>query len=64
VRFKLIPWNPAKGVNPPKIKQDEITPLDSEQARALLDARKGDRLEALYVLSLTPSGCGSEMRSG
>jgi integrase len=53
VRFKLIPSNPAKRVNPPKIKQDEITPLDSEQARALLDAGKGDRLEALYVHSLT-----------
>jgi integrase len=47
VRFNLIPSNLAK------IEQDEITPLDSEQARALLDAGKGDRLEALYVLSLT-----------
>jgi hypothetical protein len=47
VRFNLIPSNPAK------IEQDEITPLDSEQARALLDAGKGDGLEALYVLSLT-----------
>jgi integrase len=53
VRFNLIPSNPAERVDPPKIRQDEITPLDSEQARALLDAGKGDRLEALYVLSLT-----------
>jgi integrase len=47
VRFNPIPSNPAK------IKQDGITPLDSEQARALLDAGKEDRLQALYVLSLT-----------
>jgi integrase len=53
VRFNLIPSNPANRVNPPKVKQNEITPLDSEQARALLDAGKGDGLEALYVLSLT-----------
>jgi integrase len=44
VRFNPIPSNPAK------IKQDGITPLDSEQARALLDAGKEGRLEALYVL--------------
>ena len=47
MRFNPIPSNPAK------IKQDGITPLDSEQARALLDAGKEDRLEALYVLSIT-----------
>ena len=47
MRFNPIPSNPAK------IKQDGITPLDSEQARALLDAGKEDRLQALYVLSLT-----------
>jgi hypothetical protein len=55
VRFNLIPSNPAQRVDPPKVRQDEITPLDSEQARALLDAGKGDRLEALYVLSLSLS---------
>ena len=53
MKFNLLPSNPAKRVDPPKIRQDEITPLDSEQARALLDAGKGDGLEALYVLSLT-----------
>jgi integrase len=53
VRFNLIPSNPAKRVDLPKIKQDETTPLDSEQARALLDAGKEDQREALYVLSLT-----------
>jgi integrase len=55
VRFHLIPFNPASRVDPPKVRQDEIAPLDAEQARRLLDAAKGDPLEALYVVSLT---CG------
>ena len=58
VRFNLIPFNPASRVDPPKIRQDEITPLDAEQARTFLDAAKGDRHECLYVLSLT---CGLRM---
>jgi integrase len=53
VRFNLIPANPASRVDPPKIRQDEITPLDAEQARTLLEAAKGGMHEPLYVLSLT-----------
>jgi integrase len=53
VRFSLIPFNPAARVDPPKVRQEEITPLDSEQARVFLEAAKGDRFEALCVLSLT-----------
>jgi integrase len=53
VRFNLIPFNPASRVDPPKVRQDEITPLDAEQARAFLDAARGERFEALYILSLT-----------
>jgi integrase len=53
VRFNLIPFNPAARVDPPKIRQEEITPLDAEQARRFLHAARGDRFEALYVLSLT-----------
>jgi hypothetical protein len=64
VRFNLIPSNPANRVNPPKVKQNEITPLDSEQARALLDAGKGEMGSKLFTYSLSPSGCGSEKRSG
>jgi len=60
VRFNLIPFNPASRVDPPKIRQDEITPLDAEQARTFLEAASvaGDRHECLYVLSLT---CGLRM---
>jgi len=53
VRFNLIPFNPAARVDPPKVRQEESTPLDSEQARVFLEAGKGDKFEALYVLSFT-----------
>lgn len=46
VRFNLIPTNPASKVDPPKIRQDEITPLDSAQGRTFLDAANGERLSA------------------
>jgi integrase len=52
-RFNLIPFNPAARVDPPKIRQEEITPLDAEQARRFLHAAREDGFEALYVLSLT-----------
>ena len=58
VELRLIPRNPAASARPPRIRQEEITPLDTEQARALLGAAKGDRFECLYVLSLT---CGLRM---
>jgi integrase len=37
---------------PPKVERKEINPLDREQAKALLEAASGDRLEALYVLAV------------
>jgi integrase len=56
--FNLIPTNPASKVDPPKVRRDEITPLDAQQARTFLDAARGGRFECLYVLSLT---CGLRM---
>ena len=53
MRGDLIPRNPAAHANEPKVKQEEIEPLDAAQARTLLDAARGDRYEALYVLCLT-----------
>jgi len=55
VRWNLIPRNPAAIADPPKVRKEEIKPLDAEQARTLLRVagETGDRLEALYVLSLT-----------
>ena len=55
VRGDLIPRNPAAHANKPKVRQKEIEPLDAAQTLALLDAARGDRYEALYVLCLA---CG------
>src|SRR5829696_8633019 len=52
VRGDLIPRNPAAHANKPKVRQEEIEPLDAEQARRFLDAARGDRYEALYLLCL------------
>jgi integrase len=52
VKGDLIPRNPATHANKPKVKQDEIEPLEASQAAAFLKAAKGDRFEALYILCL------------
>jgi len=52
VKGDLIPRNPAAHANKPKVRQDEIEPLDAEQARTFLYAARGDRYEALYLLCL------------
>jgi integrase len=48
----LIPRNVCDAVKPPKVERKEITPLDRQQAKTLLEAASGDRLEALYVLAV------------
>jgi integrase len=48
----LIPRNACEAVKPPKVERKEITPLDRQQAKVLLGAASGDRLEALYVLAV------------
>ena len=48
----LVGRNVSDGLKPASAKRHEIDPLTVEQARSLLDAAKGDRLEALYVLAL------------
>ena len=52
VRWHLIPRNPADAVNAPKPTPKEIRPLSAPEARKLLEAARGDRLEALYVLAV------------
>ena len=53
VRSDLIPRNPAAHATKPKVFQKEVEPLNANQAKALLEAARGDRHEALYVLCLT-----------
>jgi integrase len=49
----LIPRNAAKGIRLPQGKKKEIRPLSPDEARALLVAAQGDRLEALYLLAIS-----------
>src|SRR5215216_2367801 len=58
VELRLIARNPAASADPPKVRHEEITPLDTDQTRVFLDAARGQKYEALYVLSLT---CGLRM---
>jgi len=48
----LIPKNVADGLKPSKPRKKEINPLNLEQAKAFLEAARGDRYEALYVLAV------------
>jgi integrase len=53
MRWGLVPRNVAAAVDPPKVRTPEMKPLSPIQARALLEAARGNRLEALYVLAVT-----------
>lgn len=56
VRWGLVPRNVTEATSPPKVSREtrkEIRPLTRDQARDLLEAARGDRVEALYVLALT-----------
>ncbi len=44
--------NPADDLDAPRGRADEVHPLTREEARRLLEAVRGDRLEALYVAAL------------
>jgi integrase len=52
LKGNLVARNVAALTSPPRVPHYEIRPLDAPQARALLDAASGTRLEALYVLAL------------
>ena len=52
-RWGLISQNPASLVELPRMPSTEIAPLTRTEARQMVSALKGDRLEALYTLTLT-----------
>jgi integrase len=52
VRWNLIAQNVCDLVSPPRRKRFEIQPLSLEQAQQLLQAARGHRSEALFVLAL------------
>jgi integrase len=53
VRWGTVSRNVCKATTPPKPNPEEIHPLDAEQAKRVLEASRGNRLEALYVLAVT-----------
>lgn len=55
VRWRNVGRNVAAELTPPKEYRREIRVLTPRQVRQLLDAARGDRLEAAYVL---PATCG------
>ena len=52
-RWGVVARNVADLVDAPRRARQEMKVLTSKQARALLEAAQGDRLEALYVLALS-----------
>lgn len=54
----LVPRNVAEGIRP-RGRKKEMRPLAPEQARAVLEAERGERFEALLVVA---AHCG--LRSG
>ena len=52
MRWDLIPRSPADSVKAPTPTPKEMHPLSANEARLLLEAAQGDKLEALYVLAI------------
>jgi integrase len=53
MRVDLVPRNVATLVRPPRPAHFEMQPLSVAQVHQLLDAARGDRYEALYILALS-----------
>jgi integrase len=53
LRLGLVPRNITDMVDPPRMNHHQITTLSPTEAKQLLKAAHGDRLEALYVLALS-----------
>lgn len=53
VRWGLVPRNVAELADPPRVEEYQARFLDIAEARQLLAAATGDRLEALYTVALS-----------
>ncbi len=51
-KWGLIPRNVARLVEAPRVKHHEIEPFSPDEARCFVEAIRGERLEALYYLTL------------
>src|SRR3712207_459654 len=52
VTWNMIPRNPTEGIRAPRPTPKEMHPLSADETRKLLEAARGDKLEALYVLAI------------
>jgi integrase len=52
LKWGLVARNVADLIDPPRVPKHEVVPLDEAEAHRLLDALKGDRLEALYTVAM------------
>ena len=52
VRWRMVHYNAAAMVSPPRTVRAEVKVLTPGEARQLLDTARGDRLEALYSVAL------------
>jgi integrase len=52
VRWRMVHYNAAAMVSTPRVTRREVLALTPANARLLLDAARGDRLEALYSVAL------------
>jgi integrase len=52
VKWQLITVNPATLVDSPKPRQHEVIPLSATEARRLVEAARGDRMEARWLVAL------------
>jgi integrase len=52
LKWNMIPRNAADAVNAPRPAPEEMHPLSPDEALKLIEAARGDKLEALYVLAV------------
>jgi integrase len=52
LKWKLVARNAAAEADPPRMTRPDIHPLDDAQARRFVEAARGARLEALFVLAI------------
>lgn len=53
VKWHMIPRNPTAAVKAPRPAPKEMRTLSADETRRLLEAARGDKLEAIYVLAVT-----------
>ena len=53
IKWGLVYRNAAALTDPPRVDRLEVQPIDSQQARAFLNAIKGDGLEAFFTVALS-----------